>query len=145
MPAKKRIAAWRKARDNVLALTGWTRRRWISEAESMLCVAALIFFQARLAERNGPKRFAAAWMTEFESVVGVGMMRLFTHPVKWSFDLRDAFEEAVLHVDPTIGLLRVLVQREFIKGVGPVRRPLTEDDDAAFWKLVREQARILTR
>ncbi len=139
----KKLAKKTKALTKMRAAVGWTRAEWITTATEKLRQAAVMFFKARLAENNGPRRFAKGWRMEFERVLSEGTLYLFVQPVKRKFEMGDAFEEAVREVEGTPSLLRVLVQREFIKGVGPVRRPLTEADDAAFWKLVRDEARIL--
>lgn len=119
---------------------GWTRSEWISEVESVLGEAFILFAQARLADRNGGRREARASMAEFDRLLSRRVMQVHVHPVKRAFDRTEAFEEAVARMSEAIPALRGRVELEF----GPASPRGLDDRDEEFWRRVREAAKVLT-
>jgi len=137
---RKLIAAKRKAAEQVRAKLGWTRTDWINEVESAFGQAAINWFQARLAERNGQRRDARKWADEFERELVRRVIDVHVHPLKREFDRREAFEAAVAEMPDTIERLREHVERQFGEAVGGVRRGLNDEDVQEFWRQVRRLA-----
>jgi hypothetical protein len=126
-------------------LVGWTRPEWINEVESAVGEAFILFCQAKLAERNGQRRHAKTWASEFDRLLFRKIVEIHVRPVKREFDRKEAFEEAVLEMLPgTIPALQEHVERQFEKTVVKRRRGIDEMDVNEFWKTVRGAATMLT-
>jgi hypothetical protein len=138
----KQIVAKKKSIIAMRKLVGWKRSQWINELESALGGAFIFFAQWKLAEKNGQRRHARSWASEFERLLFVKLIDIHCHPVKRGFDRQAAFEEAVTEMGPgTIPALQEHVERQFAE-VCKVRRGLDDGDVKEFWKAARWAARI---
>lgn len=141
---RERLAAQRKAAEQVRAKMGWTRAQWTNEVEALLGEAAILWFQARLAQKNGRRRDARRWGDEFERELVRRVIDVHVRPLTREFDRHEAYEEAVAEMPATIQRLREHVERKFEEAIGGLRRDLDDEDVREFWKKVRDVAeRIL--
>lgn len=126
--------------DRIMKKLAWTRSQLIDEIDEALGSAALFWFEARLAAKNGKKVWALRWKSEFEREVVRKMIHVADHPVKKNFDRTKAFKEAVAEMKRgTIRRLREHVERQFAKRVR-VRRGLDDADVREFWSRARALA-----
>jgi dephospho-CoA kinase len=123
---------------DVFRQIAWTRSRWINEIEAALGEVAILWFQAKLAEKNGKKTWARKWRAEFERELVRRLIHVAIHPAKRAFDRKVAFDEAVAEMPGTLERLREHVEREFGERVR-VRGGLDDADVKAFW----ERARVI--
>jgi hypothetical protein len=131
-----------KPQHDIVKKLAWTRSTWINEVETALGETFMIFCEARLAEKNGRKRWARGWWSEFERKLFCRLIDVSVHPIRRNFDRQVAFEQAVAEMDDTIEALRLHVEREFGK-VCKVRRGIVDADVEMFWKKAREAAEVI--
>lgn len=129
----KKLAGKRKATAKIKVVVDWTRAEWVNEVERTLGEAMIIFFRARLAEKDGHHRRARSWMLDFEHELYRRLVDLRVHPVRPDFDRKLAFEEAIGDVGEAARAFRSRVQKAY----GVVQGPLDDDDGELFWKTAR--------
>jgi hypothetical protein len=116
----------------------YRREDFKNRVEEHLGGALLEHYKARLARKNGESKWVVHWTTEARNLVQRSFVAALLHRIRGFSDRRRALNEVIASLREDDASYRraatSIVKRDF--GLTKLKKPLDDDDTAAFWGMV---------
>lgn len=132
-----------KIAKKIVLSMAWRREEFKNRVEEYLSGALLEFYKARLAEKNGHKKWVAHWKSEVRTLLQRSLVSALMHEVKGFRDRQKAFEEVVRRLRSKDSSFRNIAENQITRdfNLRKVRFQLDGKDMNSFWEEVQKSVR----